>query len=454
MVPLDLILALRLTLISLAPGVGLYAQSPPEDPPSRVVEPAVKIAFRLEGAPGMVRGTIELWDANGLQGSFGAHSWDELDLSSLRRVFQRLMDRRNAVDWVLFGELQLRRDDKAALRSAETAFLRAGNLGSDTENIVEAARARVKEHKRARAEADRQRATEQLREGLPEGVTWTAAPWPHLTDLEQAAAVATMREETEQLLERAGFPDARPIETEYFLIYSDLPDAETRELVRYLDRMYLDVAELLGLPGTAGKPLNLFWGKASIIICADQDQFRLIEAQAFNQMTPKGVLGLCHCMGPRVFVNTFLDPDDLKFSSVLVHETVHGIMHRFITPARLPTWAFEGFAEVVANATVRNSPVDKSRRTQGLHYIRNAGRIDEVMAMNYEDGTWPGENAVGYAVGYLLCDLMLDQNPQGFADWIKAVKAGKNWREAMAAHYGASAEKVAAYAANWYRTND
>ena len=212
--------------------------------------------------------------------------------------------------------------------------------------------------------------------------------------------------------------------------------------------------QLLGLPGTAGKPLNLFWGKASIIICADEDQFRLIEAQAFNQMTPRGVLGLCHCMGPRVFVNTFRDPDDQKFSSVLVHETVHGIMHRFITPARLPTWANEGFAEIVANATVRNSTVDQTRRPQGLDYIRNAGRIDQVMAMNYEDGTWPGENAVGYAVGYLLCDLMLDRNRQGFADWIKAVKAGKDWREAMAAHYGASAEKVADYAADWYRTND
>ena len=454
MVPLDLILALRLTLISLVPGVGLYAQSPPDAAPSRAVEPAVKIAFRLEGSSGMVRGTIEAWDEKGLQGSFGRHSWDELDLSSLRRVYQRLMDRRNAEDWVLFGELQLRRDDKAADRSAETAFLRAANLAPDMEKPIEAARARVREHERARAEADRQRATEQLREGLPEGVTWTAAPWPHLTDLEQAAAVTTMREETEQLLERAGFPDARPIETEYFLIYSDLAEADTRELVRYLDRMYLDVAELLGLPGTAGKPLNLFWGKASIIICADEDQFRLIEAQAFNQMTPPGVLGLCHCIGPRVFVNTYRDPDDLKFSSVLVHETVHGIMHRFITPARLPTWANEGFAEIVANATVRNSPVDGSRRPQALHFIRNAGRIDEVMAMSYEDGTWPGQNAVGYAVGYLLCDFMLDRNTQGFADWIKAVKAGQDWRKAMIAHYGASAEKVAAYAAEWYRTND
>lgn len=454
MVPLDLILALRLTLIFPVLGVGLWAQSPPDDPSTRAVEPPVKIAFRLEGGSTMVRGTIDSWGKNGLQGSFGAHSWDELDLSSLRRVFQRLMDRRDAVDWVLFGELQLRRDDEAADRSAETAFLRAGNLGSGTEGLIEAARARVKEHERARAEADRQRATEQLREGLPEGVTWTAAPWPHLTDLEQAAAVATMEEQTEALLKRAGFPDATPVETEYFLVYSDLPDAETRGLVRYLDRMYLDVAQLLGLPGTSGKTLNLFWGKASIIICADEDQFRLIEAQAFNQMTPRGVLGLCHCMGPRVFVNTFRDPDDQKFSSVLVHETVHGIMHRFITPARLPTWANEGFAEIVANATVRNSTVDQTRRPQGLDYIRNAGRIDQVMAMNYEDGTWPGENAVGYAVGYLLCDLMLDRNRQGFADWIKAVKAGKDWREAMAAHYGASAEKVADYAADWYRTND
>lgn len=453
MLPPDLILALRLAVISLLPGAALWAQEP--DPgPKRPVDPPVKIAFRLEGERSMVRGTIDSWDRNAVFGSFGSHAWDELDLSSLRRIYQRLMDRRSAEDWILLGELQLRREDEAADRNAETAFQRAAKLSEGTDSLIEAARERVRELERLRAEADRLRAAEQLREGLPEGVAWTAAPWPPLTDAEQAEAIETMRSASEALLERAGFPDARPVESEYFLVYSDLAPAETRQLVRYLDSMYVDLAKLLGLPETDGRPLNLFWGKAAIFICADNDQFRLIEAQAFNQMTPPGVLGLCHCIGPRVFVNTYRDPDDLQFASVLVHETVHGIMHRFITPARLPTWANEGFAEVMAHATVRNSPVDGNRRPQALRYIREGRSIGRIMDMSYLDGTWPGENAVGYAVGYVLCDLMLERNADGFADWVRAVKAGKDWRQAMIDHYGASAERLADYAAGWFRNND
>ena len=177
MLPPDLILALRLAVISLLPGAALWAQEP--DPgPKRPVDPPVKIAFRLEGERSMVRGTIDSWDRNAVFGSFGSHAWDELDLSSLRRIYQRLMDRRSAEDWILLGELQLRREDEAADRNAETAFQRAAKLSEGTDSLIEAARERVRELERLRAEADRLRAAEQLREGLPEGVAWTAAPWP------------------------------------------------------------------------------------------------------------------------------------------------------------------------------------------------------------------------------------------------------------------------------------
>ena len=166
------------------------------------------------------------------------------------------------------------------------------------------------------------------------------------------------------------------------------------------------------------------------------------------ELTDEGIAPVWREYDFAVFPMTIHPDVSGRAQAVLMHER---LIDYFLSK---PGVRFCTFAEIVANATVRNSPVDQTRRPQGLDYIRNAGSIDQVMAMNYEDGTWPGENAVGYAVGYLLCDLMLDRNRQGFADWIKAVKAGKDWREAMAAQYGASAEKVAAYAANWYRTND
>lgn len=416
----------------------------------RVLDEPVKIAFRLESGSQVVQGVIEQWGPQGVSGSFGSHDWDALELSSLKRVFQRLMDRRSAEDWILMGELHLRRPEEIADRQAKIAFERAERLDPSSKQLIEAARARAMEVDRARMEMERMRAAEQLRQGLPEGVAWTAKPWPPLSDAEQAAAIVEMKSASDELLTKAGYPGVTPVETDYFLLYSDLSPRETATMARDLDAMYERVGEMLGLP----PGLNLFWGKAAILICSSQDQFKLIEAQAFGQMIPNGVVGLCHCVGPRVFVNMFRAADDYRFAATLVHETVHGIMHRYLSPQRLPTWANEGFAEYVAAQAFRGSPVDSSRRPQALQFIRQGGSLHSIMEMSYQDGSWPGDNAIGYAVGYVMCDLMIREHPGGFADWVRAIKAGKPWRQALAEEFGADINRLATITRDWHMKND
>jgi hypothetical protein len=454
MVPPDLIHALRLGLISCVLGGGMPLQAQEEGSAPADVETGQKITFRLDGDRTLVRGTLESWDSSGLTGSFGTHPWERLDLASLRRIMLRLLDREAPEDWVLLGELQLRRDEAAADHYAELAFKRARQLDPDSDRLVDAARKRVEEFKKLAAEAERLRAAQRLNQGMPEGVAWVAAPWPVLTDAEQADALAELRVEARTILEDAGLPETEPIETNYFLVYMVDSPASPKGVVRDLDQMYLKIASLLDLPETDGRPINLFWGKAVVIISGEEDQFRLIEAQAFRQMTAPGVVGLCHCLGPRVFVNTFRSPDDYRFASVLVHEAVHGMMHRYVTPRRLPTWANEGFADWVADDIVPGGTTDRQRRRQGLDFIRGNGRLPEVMNMSYEDGTWPGPAAVGYAASYLLVHQMIDQNRLGFADWVRAVKMGRDWREAMVEQYGASAERLAAHVREWHLVND
>jgi hypothetical protein len=61
---------------------------------------------------------------------------------------------------------------------------------------------------------------------------------------------------------------------------------------------------------------------------------------------------------------------------------------------------------------------------------------------------------VGHPVGYLLVDLMIAERPAGFGAWVRAVKGGKPWRQALAEDFGVDAERLAASAAQWYRVND
>jgi hypothetical protein len=214
--------------------------------------------------------------------------------------------------------------------------------------------------------------------------------------------------------------------------------------------MYARVAEMLQVP----KGINLFWGKAVVLLYEKQESFRLSEAAVFRHKAPATLRGICHMTGPQVAISAYRGNDEAEFASTLVHETLHGIVHRYATPARLPDWANEGFAEWIARACVPQGRVDQNRRPQGLAFFRQGGDAAKVMALSGADGTWPGDNAIGYSVGFLLVDLMIADRPQKFGAWVKAVKGGKPWPQALAEDFGVDAGRLAVSASQWYRTND
>jgi hypothetical protein len=258
-----------------------------------------------------------------------------------------------------------------------------------------------------------------------------------------------MRAEAAEALSAVGIT-CEPVETDRFLLYGDLPRAELERWGRDLDAMYARVADLLAVP----KGVNLFWGKAVILAFQRQDTFQVVEAAAFRHKATASLRGVCHQRGPQVFISIWKGNDELEFASTLVHETTHGVVHRYATAARLPEWANEGFAEWVARACVPRSRVDANRRPQGLAFFRAGSDATKVMAMDGRSGTWPGDNAIGYSVGYLLVDLMIAERPKQFAAWVKAVKGGKDWSAALGEEFGMTPAALAQAASGWFRTND
>jgi hypothetical protein len=390
-------------------------------------------------------GKVESWSFESLTGTFGTHAWLELRGADLKRVYSQLMDRTRADHWLRLGELLGASEGGEKL--AGDAYAQARRLGSTPEEIA-GAKARAKGEAVLRAERERMAAEKRLQERvLPEGAT--AAPWPVLTDAERTAAVATMRSEAAAALEAVGI-QCTPVETDHFIVSGDLPRADLERWGKDLELMHSRVAEALALP----KGINLFWGKAVILAFQRQDTFQLVCAAAFRHKAPANLRGVCHQRGPQVFISAWRGNDELEFASTLTHETVHGIVHRYATPARLPDWANEGFAEWVAKTCVNRSPVDANRRPQGLAFFRAGTDPLKVMSMDGQAGTWPGDNAIGYSVGYLLVDLMVAERPRQFGAWVKAVKGGKDWREALVSEFGMDQAALARAATAWYRTND
>jgi hypothetical protein len=390
-------------------------------------------------------GKITSWTTDRFVGSFGEYGWSDLVAADLRRIYMQVMDRKSAPLWVNLGELLA--GAKGGTQFADDAFGQAKRLGA-APDAIDAARTRGKAAFAAREERERMDREKRLQDDvLPDDAT--AKPWPVLTDAERAQAVDRMRQEAVAAMQVAGVT-AESVETDMFLLYGDLPRAELQRWGRELDSMYARVADVLAVP----KGVNLFWGKAVILAFQTQDTFRLAEAAIFNRKVPSTLRGYCHTKGPQVFISLYRGNDELQFATTLVHETTHGIVHRYATPVHLPDWANEGFAEWVARTCVPRSKVDASRRPQGLAFFRQGGDAGKIMAMSGKDGTWPGDNAIGYSVGYLLVDLMIADRPQKFGTWVKSVKGGTPWQKALAEDFGVAPAMLSQSASQWYRTND
>ena len=435
------------------PQEGDERTDSPPAPPAPVERPGppARVSFRLLEGLRLISGALEGWDEEGLTGAFGTYRWAEIHHEDVWALGRRLMDADSAQAWVALGHrlLRLSLDQPRAAVSAETAFRRAHRLDPAVQEHIDAARDAVAQERARRealeAEAERQR----LRTVSPEAGPWTATPWPLLSERERADAVDTVRAEADRILERAGMV-LRPIETDHFLFYSEQPRARQERWVRDLDRMYRMLSHEFEIPVRPG----IFWGKAVIIVTDERDRFRLMLAQSFRHMAPRWVDGMFFPMGPQSYVIFCVPPRDDIFAALLVHETTHAFMHRFISPVRLPTWANEGFADrMVARLMPENAAI-RDRRRQGVAWIRSGGHPLEMLGWYYGDGSWPGEEGIGYSIGYLLVELMARERPDAFIAWIRAIKHGMPWEEALRREFGATPASLADALVRWHLVND
>ncbi len=463
--------ALTLLAASIAAGIPPQLADPPrhqvetppdspaqeESPPkpsepidtARIVD-SIRIRFRL--ADGVrVTGELTQWDSEGFDGSFGRREWTELDFEDVWRLHQRVMDKDSAFDWVSLGRtmLLITLDQPKARKRADQSFRLALKRDSDAEAAIEAARAEIAAIGKVRAEAEAAVEAERLKTESPESLDWPVNPWPQLSPEKREAAVAEMRADADNALKRAGLA-LQPVETDRFIVFSDAPRSDTALWAFELDRVYAALTRRFNLPEEA----EVFWGKAVIFVFTERDRFVLVEAEAFRQLASPAVDGMCHPVGPKVFINFHRQPDDELLMDGLIRETVHGFMHRYRSPKRLPAWANEGIADYFASALAMNSHPDLDRRSLGLRFVRAGGNIGAAMDLNHADGTWPGPDGIGRSIGSMMIELMIREQPAGFVKWVNAIKAGKDWEKALRQDFGATRERLIQTFVSYYQVND
>lgn len=432
------------------------------------LEKPISVRFQLSDGV-RVAGEMTACDDDGFDGSFGRRRWTDLQFDDAWKLHQRVMDDQDADDWINLGRvmLALSPTQPGAAAKAETAFRRALQLNARLADEVERVRDEVSRAQREARDAARRSEDEKLTTLSPESgptmrpgsAPWSANVWPTLSEDDLASAVLTVTADADRILKQSGVTIA-PVETAHFLIYSELERPQTADWAIRLERVLVGLEFVLNPgfdPSAKDKPIQIQpWGKIIVFIWKRQDGFKMVEAESFKHLVPNESIAVCHFLGPRAFINCWRDDDEEAFEWSLITETVHALMHRCGTPRRLPAWANEGLAEMVASRANKRSILGRDRRKLGVDAYRLLAPADvnALLDLKYENGSFPDPKSAAAPVGGLLLELMMNEKPQKLVNWIVAVKTGKDWVAAMKEDYGSPREEVVGIAVQYYKVND
>lgn len=414
------------------------------------VSPPVRTELDLPLVGARIEGGVTAWDERTVwvvpRGADEPEpiAWMDVDPEQAYRLWTRLMDKSSGASWLYLGIAMLEVGEAAR---ADRAFAQAARMDPGAKALAERIREAHAAGEDARAlvepppqeQPPPEAATEARDKPRPtdDGLDLLrAAPWPEQTAEQRARNVETLRAEAREMVRKSGLTRIKEVETEYFLFFTDLSPSEVKRWAKVLDGMYRTLIHTLEMPEDA----LLFHGKCVIFIFNARHDFITFEDKAFG-FDAQRAGGVCHMRGPSTFVCFERGSDDARFQSVLVHETVHAFMHRYRSPAQLPTWANEGLADYVAGVL---TPMSNEPREHWLHarqFAQSGKDAGAIMRQTYRDGSWFTEDS--YPVSHMLVRFMLTHKPRAFKEWIDDIKSGAEWDASMKERFGVTPDVLA-----------
>jgi hypothetical protein len=127
-----------------------------------------------------------------------------------------------------------------------------------------------------------------------------------------------------------------------------------------------------------------------------------------------------------VHIAFFRQEKELEFAHVLVHESVHGFVHRYKSPARVPSWANEGLAETIATQLVPQQNRQKDVRYAAQFYLKEYRGLGDFFDADHIEG-WQ------YPVSEMMTTFLIEKNRKGYVSFINGIKEGLSWDESLSA---------------------
>ena len=378
-------------------------------------------------------------------------SWDELPPDVVYNLNDRLMSPRKpgADDWFNLGKRLLTMPGGRA--PAERAFSRALHLNPKLKDQIAAARKEAasttqpvrptpadlngsRDSNRATTESSRgpfdPRDPQKKVLGPQNEGTVDPSAWGKQTPQQMGEALVELKKFADQTHQTMNVKLA-PYETNFFLVVSDLPTAEAQKWTMKLDQMYAKLALLFGIPQNE----NIWHGKALVFIFSNEDDYLKFEMKMHKTMAA-GTEGMCHQYGNGdVHIAFYRQPNDMDFAHVLVHESVHGFLHRYRSPVEVPSWANEGLAEAIATDMVPQQGIAQSGLADARADLQTKKSLEDFFTADHIVA-WQ------YPVARTLTEFMIRTSKKGYVDFINGIKDGMKWDDALKEKYGVQPQQL------------
>ncbi len=257
--------------------------------------------------------------------------------------------------------------------------------------------------------------------------------WKKPTEAEHAAMIAKHKEVVEKALKT--YPQMRLYETSNFLFCSNIPPNQVAIFVRQLDTMHAKMLEMYGIP----KGEKVFLGKALVLAFLTKESFHHFEKAQFDNAPGANVYGRCHSSSSgSVLVACYRGEDAYDFGQMLVHETSHGFLHRYRTPATVPAWVNEGMAEVIGKMVVPQSMAVNRKQEIELKQAATFRSLGGALSGKLSGGPFDHYGIASAVVGFLV-----QTDSRKFRRFINNLKGGMEYREALLDSYGITPEQLA-----------
>lgn len=246
---------------------------------------------------------------------------------------------------------------------------------------------------------------------------------------EQADAARAQAEKLFADAKKIG-PNMHLVESEHFLLYSEWDKSADKPISDLAEGLYTALCKQFDIPGKQ----SIWIGKCPIYTfytAGHFHEFTAATAPPAESNRLEKAAGYCHSSNGVCYVVMDYTNSRSSFNTILVHESTHAFISRYLTNRRIPNWLNEGLAETMASTLVPDG-FAAYRWTQATkEAVQNKASLasiskvlEEVRLVDYD-----------YGVVQSVVRFLITRDRKAFIKFVTMLKEGESEEDALVQSY-------------------